>query len=140
MRAYIIDENGEEATIFFRKEEHQIAPYDCIFADKPSRMFIEAFENTTLIEVDYDKLQDFMARHPQYEKARKHFHQKLLMESFMRIENFILYPPLQRYQRFVKDNPNLVQRVPDKYLASVLGITPGSLSRIRKRIKQKGKS
>jgi CRP-like cAMP-binding protein len=140
MRAYIIDENGEEATIFFRKEEHQIAPYDCIFANKPSRMFIEAFENTTLIEVDYDKLQDFMARHPQYEKARKHFHQKLLMESFLRIENFILHPPLPRYQRFVKDNPDLVQRVPDKYLASVLGITPGSLSRIRKRIKQKGKS
>lgn len=140
IRAYIIDDNGEEATIFFRKEEQQVAPYDCIFADKPSRMFLEAFENTTLIEIDYDRLQEFMYRHPQYEKARKHFQQKLLMESFLRIENFILYPPLQRYQRFLKDNPDLAQRIPDKYIAGILGITPGSLSRIRKRIKQKGKS
>jgi CRP-like cAMP-binding protein len=138
MRMYIINEDGEEVTLFFRKEDHQIAPYDCIFADKPSRMFIEAFEDTTLFEIDYDKLQEFMHRHPQYESARKHFNQKLLMDSFIRIENFILYPPLQRYLQFVKNNPDLVQRVPDKYIASVLGITPGSLSRIRKRIKQKG--
>lgn len=138
MRAYFINENGEEVTIFFRKEDHQIAPYDCIFANKPSRMFIEAFEDTTLYEVDYEKLQEFMARHPQYEKARLHFHQKLLMEAFLRLEKFILMPPLQRYLYFVKENPELVQRVPDKYIASILGITPGSLSRIRKRIKQKG--
>ncbi|UPT67904.1 MAG: Crp/Fnr family transcriptional regulator [Sphingobacteriales bacterium JAD_PAG50586_3] len=125
MRAYIIDENGEEATLFFRKEDQQVAPYDCIFADKPSRMFLEAFENTTLIEVDYDKLQEFMHRHPQYEKARKHFHQKLLMESFLRLENFILYPPLQRYQKFVKEQPDLAQRVPDKYLDQYFRYYPG---------------
>lgn len=138
MRVYVINEDGEEVTLFFRKEDHQIAPYDCIFADKPSRMFIEAFEDTTIFEIDHEKLQEFMARHPQYEKARLHFHQKLLMESFLRLEKFILLPPLQRYQHFVKENPDLAQRVPDKYIASILGITPGSLSRIRKRIKQKG--
>lgn len=140
MRAYMISESGEEITLFFRKEDRQIAPYDCIFGDKPSRIFIEAFEDTTIYEVDHDKLQDFMARHPRYEKARLHFHQKLLMETFTRLEDFIMLPPLQRYQSFVKQNPDLVQRVPDKYIASILGITPGSLSRIRKRIKQNGRS
>lgn len=140
MRAYIINEDGEEVTMFFRKEDHQIAPYDCIFANKPSRMFIEAFEETTLYEIDHEKLQEFMARHPQYEKARMHFHQKLLMECFTRLEDFIILPPLQRYQNFIKQNPDLVQRIPDKYIASVMGITPGSLSRIRKRIKQKSRS
>ena len=140
MRAYIINEDGEEVTMFFRKEDHQIAPYDCIFADKPSRMFIEAFEETTLYEIDHEKLQEFMVRHPQYEKARMHFHQKLLMECLTRLEDFIILPPLQRYQNFIKQNPDLVQRIPDKYIASVMGITPGSLSRIRKRIKQNRRS
>lgn len=140
MRAYIINEDGEEITMFFRKEDHQIAPYDCIFANKPSRMFIEAFEETTLYEIDHERLQEFMKRHPQYEKARMHFHQQLLMECFTRLEDFIILPPLQRYQNFIKQNPDLVQRIPDKYIASVMGITPGSLSRIRKRIKQKSRS
>lgn len=137
MRAYMVTEDGEEITLFFRKEDQQIAPYDCIFANTPSRMYIEAMEKTTVYEIDHEKLQAFLDRHPRFEKVRRHFHQKLLMETFKRMETFILLPPQQRYLTFVRDNPSLVQRVPDKYIASVLGITPGSLSRIRKRIKER---
>jgi CRP-like cAMP-binding protein len=136
MRAYIINSRGEESTLFFRAEDQHIAPYDCIFDNKPSRFFIEAFEDTVLHEIDYEVLQKFLERHPRYEKARKYFLQKLLMENLLRVESFILLPPKERYMQFVKENPQLVQRVPDKYLASILGITPVSLSRIRKRIKQ----
>lgn len=137
MRAYMIKENGEEATLYFRKEDGQMASYDCVFDNKPSRMFIEAFEDTIILEVDYDRLQEFMDRHPQYEKARKFFMQRLLMESFTRLESFILFSPEERYLNFIKANKELEARVPDKYLASVLGITPESLSRIKKRIKEK---
>ncbi len=140
MRAYMIKENGEEATLFFRKEDGHIASYDCVFENKPSRMFIEAFEDTVILEVDYDKLQEFMERHPHYEKARKFFLQRLMMESFLRVESFILFSPEERYQNFVHQNKELEARVPDKYLASILGITPESLSRIRKRIKEKQKT
>jgi len=137
MRAYMVKENGEEATLFFRKEEGQMASYDCVFENKPSRMFIEAFEDTEILEVDYDKLQEFMERHPHYEKARKHFMQRLMMESFLRVETFILLSPEERYLHFIANNKDLEARVPDKYIASILGITPESLSRIKKRIKEK---
>jgi CRP-like cAMP-binding protein len=135
MRAYMINERGEEQTLFFRLEDQHIAPYDCIFENKPSRFFIEAFEDTVIYEVDYDVLQKFLERHPRYEKARKYFLQKILMETLLKVETFILLTPKERYIKFVKDNPLLAQRVPDKYIASALGITPVSLSRIRKRIK-----
>lgn len=140
MRAYMINDNGEEVTLFFRKEDGHMASYDCVLENKPSRMFIEAFEDTQILEVDYDKLQDFMDRHPRYEKARKFFMQRLLMESFNRLESFVLLSPEERYIKFAADNKELTERVPDKYIASVLGITPESLSRIKKRIKEKQKN
>lgn len=55
----------------------------------------------------------------------------------MHTESFILYSAEERYLNFVKNNPDIVNRVPGKYIANVLGITPVSLSRIRKRIAQK---
>lgn len=137
IRAYMINESGAESTLFFRKEDQQIAPYDCIFNNTPARMYLEAFENTELFEVDYDRLQDFLERHPRYEKARKHFIQQLLMESFLRLESFVLLSPEERYLEFMGKNPMLLQRVPEKYIASILGITPESLSRIKRRIKEK---
>lgn len=140
VRAYMVDDEGNEKTLFFRKEDQQIAAYDCIFKSEPSRFYIEAFEETTVIEIDYDQLQSFMERHPQYEKARRHFIQNLLMETLTRIEGFVLLSNEERYLDFIARNPGLVQRVPEKYIASVLGITPESLSRIKKRIKEKSEN
>ena len=59
---------------------------------------------------------------------------KQLYTAKERIESFVLLSPLERYQQFVRKYPSLNNRVPDKYIANVLGITPVSLSRIRKRI------
>lgn len=140
VRAYMVNEEGVEKTLFFRKEDQQIAAYDCIFKNEPSRFYIEAFEETVIIELDYDQLQAFMERHPQYEKARRHFIQNLLMETLTRLEGFVLLSNEERYLDFISRNPGLVQRVPEKYIASVLGITPESLSRIKKRIKEKSEN
>ena len=51
-----------------------------------------------------------------------------------RLKSFVLLNPEERYLDFIKKNPSLVNRVPGKYIANVLGITPVSLSRIRARV------
>ena len=61
----------------------------------------------------------------------------MLKESIERVESFTLHSPEERYINFVKSKPNIVNRVPDKYIATILGMTPVSLSRIRKRIATK---
>ena len=71
------------------------------------------------------------------EKNRKYILQRLLKESFKRVESFVLLNPEERYLKFIEDNPGLMNRVPNKYIANILGITPVSLSRIRKRIAEK---
>jgi len=62
---------------------------------------------------------------------------RLMKQAFQRIGSFVFLTPEERYKKYIKDYPNVVNRAPNKYIAHVLGITPTSLSRIRKRIATK---
>jgi CRP-like cAMP-binding protein len=139
MRAYIIKDNGDEATLFLRWEEQFIASHDTIINRQPSRFIYRALEPTTLLEMDYDVLETVLKTHPEYEPLRNFFLMRMLSESLKMMESFVTLSPEERYRNLLTERFDLVNRVPDKYIASMLGITPVSLSRIRKRIHTKGK-
>lgn len=139
MRAYIIKDNGDEATLFLRWEEQFIASHDTIINRQPSRFIYRALEPTTLLEMDYDVLEAVLKTHPEYEPLRNFFLMRMLSESLKMMESFVTLSPEERYRNLLTERFDLVNRVPDKYIASMLGITPVSLSRIRKRIHTKGK-
>tara|TARA_R110002074_G_scaffold87963_2_gene194112 strand:- start:285 stop:872 length:588 start_codon:yes stop_codon:yes gene_type:complete len=137
VRCFNINDKGEEITLKLIPEHQVVANVDLILFSQASRYFFEALENTEVFFIDYDVLQDLVARNPKLEANRKYVLQRLLKESMERVESFVLLTPEERYQRFVKDYPGITNRVQDKYIANVLGITPVSLSRIRKRIASK---
>lgn len=134
IRSYHVNEKGMETTVLLRWEEQIVASYDSILWQKPSRFTYYALEKTTLLEVNYDVIQQLLERKPAFEKARYLFVLDMLAQSLERIESFVLLTPEERYLQLIKDKPDLLQRVQDKHLATILGITPVSLSRIRKRI------
>jgi len=140
MRAYMVKPNGDEATLFLRWENQFIASHETIIQRKPSRFIYRALEPTTLMEIDYDVLEDVLKTHPEYEPLRNFFLMRMLSESLAMIESFVTLSPEERYRNLLAERFNVVNRVPDKYIASMLGITPVSLSRIRKRMHAKGKS
>ena len=137
VRAYIIKENGDEITTLLRWEDTFVASHDIILYNKASRYFFETLEKTELLEIDYEILQNILDKNPKFEQVRKHFLLKMLGESLDRLESFILLSPEERYIQLLNEKPNIVNRVPGKYIANILGITPVSLSRIRKRIASK---
>jgi CRP-like cAMP-binding protein len=137
VRCFNINGKGEEITLKLIPEHQVFANVDLILFSKASRFFYEALENTEVFFIDYDVLQDLVSRNPKLEANRKYVLQRLLKESMERVESFVLLTPEERYLRFVKDYPGITNRVQDKYIANVLGITPVSLSRIRKRIASK---
>ncbi|MDR6571152.1 cAMP-binding domain of CRP or a regulatory subunit of cAMP-dependent protein kinases [Chitinophaga ginsengisegetis] len=139
MRAYIIKSNGDEATLFLRWEKQFIASHDTIIHRRPSRFIYRALEPTTLLEIDYDVLEEVLKTHPEYEPLRNFFLMRMLSESLNIMESFVTLSPEERYRNLLAERFDLVNRVPDKYIASMLGITPVSLSRIRKRMLDKGK-
>ena len=139
VRMYTINERGEEITTNVFYEQQVVANVHALMFDQASDYYFECMEDVSALSLDYDKLQQIIDNNPKLEKNRKYFLQRLLKQSFKRVESFVLMNPEDRYLNFIKENPNLINRIPNKYIANILGITPVSLSRIRKRIAEKKK-
>ena len=137
IRAYTVKENGDEATLFLRWEGQFIASHDTIIHRQPSRFIYRALEQVTILQIDYDVLEEVLKTHPEFEPLRNFFLMRMLAESLKIMESFITQSPEERYRQLLTERFDLVNRVPDKYIASMLGITPVSLSRIRKRMYSK---
>ncbi len=137
LRGYFIKENGREITSQFFIENQMVSSFESVMTKKPSRMYIDAIEDSTIGIISFRELERLIAGTP---SARDHF-DKFLMTRLIFYMNqhasFILDSPEKRYRNLMRENPELVSRVPQQYIASYLGITPVSLSRIRARIKKK---
>lgn len=137
IRAYYQKKNGDEVTVWLRWEDQFLASYDAILFQKASRFTYVAIEDTILLEADYDVFMQFISDHPKYREAKDYFIFNILGNVVKHRESFLLHNPVERYLNILQENPEIIQRVSDKHLATYLGITPVSLSRIRKRIFKK---
>lgn len=134
LRAWCKKENDDEITLMLRWENQFVASIDTIIHRKPSRYIYQALEETTLIEVDYDAAMAIIDQSARLSASRSAFLLHMLSMSVDRVEAFVLLSPEERYRKMINDKPDIINRVADKYLATFLGITPVSLSRIRKRM------
>ena len=141
IRSYAVRENGEEATIQLHWEDRFFASKDSILRNAASRFIYQAVEPTVLLEMDYDTMQTVLDANPQFAAPRNFFLLSMLADSMERVESFILLSPKERYLQLLDEKPDITARVPDKFIATLLGITPVSLSRMRSRIakRKKGK-
>jgi CRP-like cAMP-binding protein len=134
IRTYCLKENGDEVTLMLRWEKQFVASVDSVIFETPSRFIYQALEDTTLMELDYHKAQYLMEHSPELSAFSHSVLLRMLGQAMDRLEAFILLSPEERYLKLIHEKPDINNRVPDKYLATLLGIAPGSLSRIRKRI------
>ncbi|WP_298780381.1 Crp/Fnr family transcriptional regulator [uncultured Polaribacter sp.] len=139
VRAYINTEKGDEITSEIYQENKVLASKDIILFNRPSRFNFEALEDTQAYFIDFSLMEQIISNNIKLQESRKQIYQNILKDSLFRLDSFILLTPEERYLEFVKENPNIINRVPNKYIANLLGITPVSLSRIRKRIVTKKK-
>lgn len=139
IRVYFVKQNGDEVTTELNWEDQIVASQDAILLNQPSRFTYQAMEDTDLLEIDYDALEALLQNTPKLESTRIYFLMNMLAQSTDRIESLILLSPEERYRQLVAQKPNIVNRVPNKYIATFLGITPVSLSRLRRRMANKHK-
>ena len=137
VRMYHLKDNGEEITFSLIPEHNVVANFDFIATQQPSNYFYETPENSSFFSIDYQVLDAIVSKNPKLEANRKYFLRKIIFDVKERLETFILMNPEERYMKFMKNFPDLSNRVPDKYIANMLGITAVSLSRIRNRISKK---
>ena len=134
IRAYHLKPNGDELTLMLRWENQFIASIDGVIYQRPNRFIYQALEDTVVMEVDYQKAQQVIDKSLKLSATRHTFLLHMLGQAMDRVEGFVLLTAEERYRKLIAEKPDIYNRVPDKYLATLLGITPVSLSRIRKRI------
>ncbi len=137
VRSFYTDDKGEEITNRLRCENEVLSSYEIDLFNEPSRFTFQALEPTELISIDSAVMRKLLDDNPRLEQVRRYFMKKTISECLSAIDDFILLSPEKRYLKFITEYPQLINRVPMKYIANMLGITPVSLSRIRKRIASK---
>ena len=134
LRSYIIDDKGKEHIYQFAPEDWVITDEEAMMDDKPSILFVDAVEDS-IIKI-MNRPVDLQTTDMTLEESRQLI-QKLQKKVYVfrrRIIQLLSASAEERYSSFVSTYPNLVQRVPQKMIASYLGITPESLSRVRKQL------
>jgi CRP-like cAMP-binding protein len=132
LRSYYVDDKGVEHIYQIRMDNSWISDLESFFEHKPSRYYIEALEDSELLRITHDSLENLYQQVPGIERYFRILFQKAYVNSLKRLSSTMWEPATERYENLLKKYPDLFQRVPLVYIASYLGITPESLSRIRK--------
>lgn len=120
-----------DITESFEFEGAFVARAESLFTGQPSRKGIQAIEDTSLIAIDSNKLFKLFDNHPDLERLFRKIIETSYVNTVNRIESLQFNTAEERYRALIKAAPDVLKRVPLKYVASYLGITQVSLSRIR---------
>lgn len=137
-RAYVVDDSGQDSTIAFAIEDWWITDYNSYILQKPATMFVVALEDSTILEIPYEKEQSLKQQNHKFETFFRIRAERTAAFMQQRIISNLTQTAEERYENFISKYPQIVQRVPQYALASYLGMTTEFLSRIRnKRVPKK---
>ena len=135
LRDYYIDDDGNDITRFFFYEGG-ICGGEMLISNEASTICTEALEDCVLLRCNDSDFKNIIAGDSEAAKAYIWLLESSLAYKIRRENSFLIKSATERYIDFKKDNPNIEKRVNQKYIASYLGITPVSLSRIRRALKE----
>lgn len=131
LRQYYVDDNGQEHTMMFAIEDWWTSDMYSLVTGEPSLTNVEAMEDSELLLIERTHFDELLLKAPKFERHFRIMLQRAFIAHQRRLIDNMSRPAEQRYMRFTEQYPQLEQRMPLKYIASYLGITPESLSRIR---------
>jgi CRP-like cAMP-binding protein len=134
LRSYVIDDKGKEHIIQFAPENWWISEQISLIDSEPAMYYIDAVEDTDYLAVDKAFFSEFHKLIPAAREMSERLQLNSLRAFQKRLVSHLSATGEQRYLSFIKTYPSLALRLPQKMIASYLGITPESLSRIRKDI------
>lgn len=134
LRSYYTVENGTERIIQFFEEGQWVGDFDSFLSSSPSKFTIQALENCELIIFSKETINLLSNQISNWSILREFFYKKIFIQKDKHTESLLTSTPEQWYTNLLKNRPQLLNRVPQYFIAQYIGIQPESLSRIRKRI------
>ncbi|CAI8791040.1 Crp/Fnr family transcriptional regulator [Chryseobacterium sp. KBW03] len=137
IKMYSIDKNGKEHIIQFAPESWLISDRSSLYFNEKSIYYIEAVEDSEVLFLHPDFFNKLVEQFPNSIERSDFLLQKHIRSLQNRINSLLGETAEERYMKFIKMYPDLLLRVPQWMIASYLGITPESLSRVRKELARK---
>ncbi|SHE92123.1 cAMP-binding domain of CRP or a regulatory subunit of cAMP-dependent protein kinases [Arenibacter palladensis] len=137
LRSYTVDDAGKEHIIQFGSENWIVSDRSSAFFNEPSDLFIDAVEDTRVVLISSDFINEASEISSSFRNYNQIALQNHIRHQQKRINLLLSASAELRYMNFIKLYPDLTLRVPQWMIASYLGITPESLSRVRKELAHK---
>jgi CRP-like cAMP-binding protein len=126
--------NGNEVTGAIFMDNEFATPHDSFFSQSPTRYSLQAIEDTMMFELSFNKYNELRQKYPALTDLTFKVLEKALSVTLTNKSRLLMMTHEERYAKISEDKPEWILRIPDHMLASYLGITPTSLSRIKKRL------
>ncbi|GAB5466514.1 MAG: hypothetical protein Kapaf2KO_19500 [Candidatus Kapaibacteriales bacterium] len=134
IRTFVLDSNDNERTIRLATNGDFASCARSVFKSEPSSEYLEVIEDTKVILIDMEQLKKLIIVNHRIMRVWNDGLSKAFLEATDRIAFFVALTPEERYMYLKNNSAKLFDRVQDKYLASYIGVTTVSYSRIKKRI------
>jgi len=133
MRFFYNYNNNEITGAIFMNNEF-VTPHDSFFSQTPTRYSLQAIEDTVMFELSFANYKKLKQKYSGVTDLTIKVLEKALSVTLTNKSLLLMMTHEQRYKKILEDKPEWILRIPDHMLASYLGITPTSLSRIKKRL------
>ncbi|WP_051292656.1 Crp/Fnr family transcriptional regulator [Olivibacter sitiensis] len=137
VRLYCMNSKGEETTVFIFKEHHFASCYHSFLTQTPSDQAMETLESCTLLSISKENYSRLHREVPKMNMITRVVAEQRFINAQRIFSSHIMRTAEERYLEFERLHGDLLLRIPHHIIASYLGITPVSLSRIRNRLSKK---
>jgi len=131
LRQYLVDEKGNEHITQIAMENWWIADRESLANQTPSNYYIDALEDSQLLLITQEGMDELQQRVPAFKDLMISIKERRTIEGQKRVVQALSYTAEKKYMHFIETYPQMVQRIPQHMIASYLGITPETLSRLR---------
>ncbi|HUW07647.1 MAG TPA: Crp/Fnr family transcriptional regulator [Williamwhitmania sp.] len=127
--------NGTEVTSDFYFAPNVATSYTSFITRKPSAVYVQAMEDMEVLTIGHEQLMELYHRYPSVERIGRLMAEQVAITSEKHLFSLLNYNAEERYAALMQEHPEFIQQIPLHYIASYLGVTPETLSRIRQRIR-----
>lgn len=131
LRGYTIDQNGGEHILQFAPADWWITDMYSFISQQPGNLNIDAIEDSELLLLSRERQEKLFKEIPKFERFFRIITEKSLVNSRQRLMDNMSLTAQQRYEKFCKRYPSLIESLPQKHIASYIGVTPEFLSKMR---------
>lgn len=134
LRSFNVNDNIVEHILHFACEGWWMGDLYSLITQKPGNLFIEALEDSELVVLSKEKQEELYLEIPKLERFFRILTENSLVAHQERLMNNLSLSAEERFEKFCQKYPSLIQRVPQRQIASYIGVTPEFFSKLKKKI------